>query len=58
MMQVTNMIAHFTRCLTGRDHKHSSYGDASCFPASGTAGYHSSIWVKDYGSGLYMRVPV
>ena len=56
-MQITNMISNFTRGLTGRGQDTSSHWDAYCFPANGTAGYNSSIWVRDYGSGLCMRVP-
>ena len=56
-MQITNMIANLTRSLTGGSQSADSLRSTYCFPANGTAGYTSSIWVRDYGSGLCMRVP-
>lgn len=56
-MQIMNKLSNIARSLNSRPSA-AEHRDTYCFPANGTEGYSSYVWVKDYNSGLYLRVPV
>lgn len=56
-MQIMNKLSNIARSLNSRPST-AEHRDTYCFPANGTEGYSSYVWVKDYNSGLYLRVPV
>lgn len=53
-----NVISRIISSLSSRHQSASNHQGTYCFPVNTTANYSSSVWVRDYGSGLYMRVPV
>lgn len=55
-MQIMSKLSNIAHSLTNRPS--AARRDGSNSSASGAAGCRSYVLVKDYNSGLYLRVPV